>query len=255
MHCKPSEYSQTEEWHIFCYYTNNRMQTSTNQSQFNRIMVHLFNSLKVVKGQSLAEFAVVTAMMATFITTALPKFSDLMESGKARKSIEELDKLLVQAKTFYEKTAALEGRGRLPGQDKFDMRVGSYTDTTALFNDLQQFTIYTNDSIGGKWISVFGTENVHALMPEGSHFKDDTLASETNNAGEVVCSNCPPGREKGADEWHDLFAEEVLVSAFQDGHYIYVVIPGSGSGEDVKAPRICVADGESPKYLHKIMDL
>ena len=58
-------------------------------------MVHLFKSLKAVKGQSLAEFAVVTAMMATFITTALPKFSDLMEVGKGQKSIEELDKLLV----------------------------------------------------------------------------------------------------------------------------------------------------------------
>ena len=217
-------------------------------------MVHLFKSLKAVKGQSLAEFAVVTAMMATFITTALPKFSDLMEIGKAQKSIEELDKLLVQAKTFYEKTAALEGRGRLPGQDKFDMGVGGYTDTTTLFNDLEQFTTYT-DAIGANWISVFGTENVHALKPAGSHFLDDTVTPEINGAGEVTCSNCPPAREKGADEWYDLFADEVLVSNYQDGHYIYVVIPGSGTGEDVKAPRICVADAESPKYLHKIMDL
>ena len=217
-------------------------------------MVHLFKSLKAVKGQSLAEFAVVTAMMATFISTALPKFSDLMETGKAQKSIQELDKLLVQAKTFYEKTAALEGRGRLPGQDKFDMGVGEYTDTTALFNDLEQFKTYTNE-IGEKWISVFGTENVHALAPPGSHFLDDTVSSEINGAGEVICSNCPPGREKGADEWYDLFADEVLVSNYQDGHYIYIVIPGGGTGEDVKAPRICVADVESPKYLHKIMDL
>ena len=217
-------------------------------------MDHLFKSLKVVKGQSLAEFAVVTAMMATFISTALPKFSDLMETGKAQKSIQELDKLLVQAKTFYETTAALEGRGRLPGQDKFDMGVGEYTDTTALFNDLEQFKTYTNE-IGDKWISVFGTENVHALAPPGSHFKDDTVSSEINGAGEVTCSNCPPAREKGADEWYDLFADEVLVSNYQDGHYIYVVIPGSGTGDDVKAPRICVADAESPKYLHKIMDL
>ena len=218
------------------------------------MMVHLSKSLKAVKGQSLAEFAVVTAMMATFITTALPKFSDLMETGKAQKSIQELDKLLVQAKTFYETTAQLEGRGRLPGQDKFDMGVGGYTDTTALFNDLEQFTTYTNE-IGAKWISVFGTENVYALKPPGSHFKDDTVSSEINGIGEVICSNCPPARQKGADEWYDLFADEVLVSQYQDGHYIYVVIPGSGTGEDVKAPRICVADAESPKYLHKIMDL
>ena len=218
------------------------------------MMVHLFKLIKVVKGQSLAEFAVVTAMMATFITTALPKFSDLMESGKATKSIQELDKLLVQAKNFYETTAALEGRGRLPGQDKFDMRVGEYTDTTALFNDLEQFTKYT-DETGGKWISVFGTENVNALAPAGSHFKDDTVSAEINGQGEVICSNCPVAREKGADEWYDLFADEVIASQFQDGHYIYVVIPGSGTGDDVKAPRICVADAESPKYLHKIMDL
>ena len=37
--------------------------------------------------------------------------------------------------------------------------------------------------------------------------------------------------------------------------YIYIVIPGSGSGADVVAPRICVADGESPKDFYKIMDL
>lgn len=231
------------------------MRTFTNQSQFNRIMVHLFKSLKAVKGQSLAEFAVVTAMMATFISTALPIFSDLMETGKGHKSIQELDKLLLQAKNFYETTAALEGRGRLPGQDKFDMVVGGYTDTTALFNDLEQFTKYTNEIIGAKWISVFGTENVHALAPAGTHFKDDTVSSEINGAGEVICGHCPPGREKGADEWYDLFSDEVLVSKYQDGHYIYVVIPGSGTGEDVKAPRICVADAESPKYLHKILDL
>ena len=109
------------------------MRSFTNQSQFNRIMVHLFKSLKAVKGQSLAEFAVVTAMMATFITTALPKFSDLMETGKAQKSIQELDKLLIQAKSFYETTAALEGRGRLPGQDKFDMKSSAAASLQALF--------------------------------------------------------------------------------------------------------------------------
>ncbi|RPH03538.1 MAG: hypothetical protein CBC06_008225, partial [bacterium TMED46] len=84
-------------------------------------------SLASIKGNSLAEFAVITAMMATFVMTALPKFSDVMESGKANKSIDELDKILLQAKNFYEETSALEGRGRLPGQDKFDMPVGDYT--------------------------------------------------------------------------------------------------------------------------------
>ena len=60
------------------------------------------------KGNSIAEFAVITAMMATLVMTAAPKFSDIMETGKARKSIEELDKILLQAKNFYETTAAIE---------------------------------------------------------------------------------------------------------------------------------------------------
>ena len=93
---------------------------------------NIYNTLKKKlinrSGQSLAEFAVITAMMATFVTTAIPKYSEVMEFGKANKSIDELDKILLQAKNFYETTAALEGRGRLPGQDKFDMEVGGYSD-------------------------------------------------------------------------------------------------------------------------------
>ena len=47
----------------------------------------------------------------------------------------------------------------------------------------------------------------------------------------------------------------MLESPFQDGHYIYVVIPGSGSGESFVAPRIIIADAENPMDLHKILDL
>tara|TARA_B100000676_G_C18016679_1_gene810084 strand:- start:278 stop:958 length:681 start_codon:yes stop_codon:yes gene_type:complete len=205
-------------------------------------------------GQSLAEFAVITAMMATFIATAIPKFSEIMESGKGQKSIDEIDKILLQAKNFYESTAALEGRGRLPGQDKYDMPVGSYSDTTQLFLDLENFASYSN-TLGEKWISVFGTDNPKALMSDESNFQDDTLTENYTSEGEILCGNCPEGRMKGADEWLDLFNREVIVSPFQDGHYIYIVIPGGDTGNDTYAPKICVADAESPKFLYKIMDL
>ena len=148
----------------------------------------------------------------------------------------------------------MEGRGRLPGQDKFDMQVGGYTDTTQLFKDLETFSEYT-DTLGKKWVSVFGTDNPLAIMPDGATVVDDTISADVNAAGEVICSNCPVAREKGADEWMELFSKEPLVSPFQDGHYVYIVIPGSSSGTDVKAPRICVADIESPITFHKIMDL
>ena len=219
------------------------------------IFQNLLSQFKSSRGQSLAEFAVITAMMATFIATAIPKFSDVMESGKAGKSIDEIDKILLQAKNFYETTAALEGRGRLPGQDKFDMVVGGYTDSTDLLDDLLLFDTYSDTALGKKWVSVFGTDNPKALMPSGSNFTDDTLSAQLNRAGEVICRNCPLGRMKGSDEWLELFNREELVSPFQDGHYIYIVIPGYGSGKDVVAPRICVADGESPKHLHKILEV
>ena len=112
------------------------------------ILRYLLNPFKSSRGQSLAEFAVITAMMATFIATAIPKFSDVMESGKAGKSIDEIDKILLQAKNFYETTAALEGRGRLPGQDKFDMVVGGYTDSTDLLDDLLLFDSYSDTVLG-----------------------------------------------------------------------------------------------------------
>jgi|TARA_B100000287_G_scaffold242001_1_gene227447 hypothetical protein len=211
--------------------------------------------LNTNNGQSLAEFAVITAMMATFIVTAVPKYSDIMEMGKGNKSVEELDKLLIQAKNFYETTASLEGRGRLPGQDKYNMQVGGYSDVISLFNDLDNFTSFTNETIGSKWVSVFGKSNPKAEMPNGSFFYDDTVSAVTNLKGEVICHNCPEGRKKGSEEWYDLFNREELISPYQDGHYIYVVIPGNGSGYNAKSPKICVADAENPKTLHKFIDL
>lgn len=203
-------------------------------------------------GQSLAEFAVITAMMATFITTAMPKFSDMMESGKANKSIDELDKLLLQAKNFYETTAATEGRGRLPGQDKFDKAVGGYSSVIDVINDLETFSSFTNEEQGMKWVSVFGTENPKAPKPNGSFFYDDQVIPDVNEVGDITCGNCPEGRESGSEEWIYLFSGEVLISPFQDGHYIYLVIP---SDEPDGAPTLFVADGESPKNLNKILDL
>ena len=45
------------------------------------------------RGNSLMEFAVVTAMMAILAATAGPKLSMLSEGAKASKSMSELDKI------------------------------------------------------------------------------------------------------------------------------------------------------------------
>ena len=77
-----------------------------------------------MKGNSLAEFATTTALMATLAATTAPKLSEMSEGTKGEKSRNEIDKLIKQAGNFYQDTADSEGRGRLPGQEKFNLSVG-----------------------------------------------------------------------------------------------------------------------------------
>ena len=197
-------------------------------------------------GQSLAEFAVITAMMATFIATAGAKLSDLMEGGKVRKAEEELDKILIQAQNFYQEMSTKEGRGRFPGQDKYDLAVGGYTSELELIKDLQLFETF-DDEIGGNWCSVFGINHAKAPKPDGSFFENDTVVAEE------VCSACADTRFPGHEDWLFKFGGEAMSSPFQDGHFIYVVIPGSGSGEDAEPPILYIADAENPKFLNKML--
>ena len=44
----------------------------------------------------------------------------------------------------------------------------------------------------------------------------------------------------GHIEWLNLFGGEVINSPFQDGHYIYRVVPGYGSGESAVPPILYV---------------
>ena len=46
--------------------------------------------IKSISGNSLAEFAVTTAMMATLATTAAPRFSGIGEGAKEKKTLSEL---------------------------------------------------------------------------------------------------------------------------------------------------------------------
>ncbi len=64
-------------------------------------MKTLIRHFKKVNGQSLAEFAVTTAMMATLATTAAPKFSGVGEGAKEKKTLADIDKILKSANNFY----------------------------------------------------------------------------------------------------------------------------------------------------------
>ena len=143
----------------------------------------IIRNVKSINGNSLAEFATTTALMATLAATAAPKLSEMSEGTKAEKSMNEIDKILTQARNFYQTTADTEGRGRFPGQDKYNMAVGGYTTELDLMNDLENFFTFDNQ-VGENWCSIFGIAHEEAPMPSGALFVNDTVAAE------IKCDAC-----------------------------------------------------------------
>ena len=72
---------------------------------------------------------------------------------------------------------------------------------------------------------------------------DDAYAG----AGVSDCDAC-------SDEWLPLFGDEVLESKFQDGHYVYSVVAGGGSGDDVFPPVLYVADVENAVDFNSVLE-
>ena len=200
--------------------------------------------LKGRSGQSLAEFAVTTAMMATLATTAAPKFSGVGEGAKEKKTLADIDKIVKSANNFYNAKVTSEGRGRFPGQVKYNESVpdagAGYADESALETSLAQFTGYTSEE-ASKWASVFGTDNVDTPAPSGHQIN---TSEDDNNDGSFDVS-------AGAEEYLNEFGGNAIKSPFQDGHYIYTVIAGGGSGSSSYSPILYVADLESPSNFKK----
>ena len=219
----------------------------------------IIRNVKSINGNSLAEFATTTALMATLAATAAPKLSEMSEGAKAEKSMNEIDKILTQARNFYQTTADEEGRGRFPGQDKFDVKVGDYgadrnpdagaayaaavAAQDALLTALGNWTDW-DDSEGAKWRSVFGVSNSAAPQAEDGLVQDDTIDA---------CNTCP-ATAVGHDEWLDLFAGNTLASQYQDGHFAYAVIPGGGSGIEAFPPVMYVVDTESARDFNNVIE-
>ena len=242
----------------------------------------IIKNVKSIKGNSLAEFATTTALMATLAATAAPKLSEMSEGTKGEKSRNELDKLVKQAGQFYQDKADTEGRGRFPGQERFSTGLGSPdgTDydnnaaststeiaaaivksgnhTTAIHTDLgltatsegwKQF----NDDHTATWVSVFGKEasgdQANPDNPCPNNVKkviDDPTIDGENNAGVAVGD--------GPAEWKALLGGETLGSKFQDGHYVYSVVAGGGSGEAVYPPVLYVADIENVVNFNNLLE-
>jgi hypothetical protein len=211
-----------------------------------QILKTIIRNVKSINGNSLAEFATTTALMATLAATAAPKLSEMAEGSKESKSMNEMDKILTQAQAFYNDTAEAEGRGRFPGQDKYNVAVGGHANSTAVYADLITeasagvFTAGTftswNATDGSDWRSVFGVSNADAPQAVGGQAINDAYASG--------CATCP-GTLAGHTEWLALFGGNTLASPYQDGHFIYAVVAGGGSGTTTFPPVLFVADAEN----------
>ena len=231
-----------------------------------QLINNVLKGIKSVKGNSLAEFATTTALMATLAATAAPKLSEMSEGAKGEKSRNEIDKIIKQAGQFYQDTADLEGRGRFPNQAKFNVSIGGASatgysnggdgtsayslgdDTTAsnahtdlILKDLGIHSTQTELTAG--WDRFDETHNNHWQMVFGDARDDVSGVSDAANYRD----------SQGENEWNSLFGDEVLESKFQDGDYVYTVVAGGGTGNDVYPPTIYVADVESVVDFNNVL--
>ena len=206
--------------------------------------------IKNISGNSLAEFAVTTAMMATLATTAAPRFSGIGEGAKEKKSLAEIDKIVIASSNFFNSKVTTEGRGRFPGQEKYNVQVGGYASEIQLLSVIgadadTPFDGYDNAE-GANWRSIFGIDVDGAPKADLSNVIDDD------------------GSTEGDVEFMAEFANNAIKSPYQDGHYIYIVLPGGvdyvdpdGDGTYVAvscnecSPILYVADNEDPSKLFK----
>ena len=213
------------------------------------MFINLIRKMKSNKGNSLAEFDVTTAMMATLATTAAPKFGQVGAGAKEKKSMNNIDKILTVANNFYNQTLSEEGKGRFPGQEKYDVAVGginlaegAQTDETLeayIETILDEKVSYTDDL--SEFVYVFST-----AVDDDDALQGDWMSLETS----VTYDG---NSEVGALDFKKDFGNNGMSSPFQDGSYAYLVIPGSGSGTSAQAPVVVVIDTENPSKLHKTL--
>ena len=208
----------------------------------------IIRNFKSIKGNSLAEFATTTALMATLAATAAPKLSEMSEGTKAEKSRNEIDKIVKQAGQFYQDTADSEGRGRFPNQTKFNVAVGG--------GDYNNHGGSTDDLAAAKAASANHTADIMDDLGLGDTDGWQNYDDQHTNDWVSVFGGDVDGNtiREEAGEWAGLFGDEELGSTFQDGHYAYTVVAGGGTGSDVYPPVIYVVDVENATDFNNVLE-
>ena len=212
---------------------------------------NLMKKIKSNKGNSLAEFAVVTAMMGTLATTAAPKFGGVGDAAKSRSTIASIDKIATAANNYYNAKVSEEGRGRFPGQTKYDEKVGGFDLPAETLTDAA-VEIYLETILNTqKTYEADLTDYVYVFSPAVDD--EDALAGDWMSFVGTTHQVDVGFDVDGATDFKDNFGNNGISSPFQDGAYIYLVIAGSGSGSTAKAPALIIADAENPSELHKVL--
>jgi len=188
-------------------------------------------------------------MMATLATTAAPKFGQVGAGAKEKKTMANIDKILTVANNYYNQQLSEEGKGRFPGQEKYDVPVGGIDLADGASTD-ETLEAYVETILDAKesYTSELG-EFVYVFSPSS----DDEDAIQNDWMSLETSVGYDGNSEVGALDFKKDFGNNGLTSPFQDGSYAYLVIPGSGSGTSAQAPVIVVIDTENPSKLHKTL--
>ena len=213
------------------------------------MFINLMRKIKSNKGNSLAEFAVTTAMMATLATTAAPKFGAVGAGAKEKKTMANIDKILTVANNYYNHTLSEEGKGRFPGQEKYDVAVGGVDLAEGASTD-ETLEAYIETILDAK---VSYTDDLSEFVYVFSPAVDDDDALQGDWMSLETSVSFDAGEEVGALDFKNDFGNSGIQSPFQDGSYAYLIIPGSGSGTAAQAPVVVVIDTENPSKLHKTL--
>ena len=161
-----------------------------------------------------------------------------------------IDKIVQAANNYYNQKLDEEGRGRFPGQIKYDEPVGSapaidLTQDSTVALGLETFvrtTLAGLDDFEDSGLDQF----VYVFSPSVND--EDAVDNGWMSPETEVDYN-----EDGALDFKALFGNNGMSSPFQDGAYIYLVLPGFGSGTSAQSPALVVADAENPTQLHKTL--
>ena len=158
----------------------------------------------------------------------------MSENQKELETLARLKAMKILLGHFYCDKVDSEGRGRLPGQSKFNVPVpGGGGVEESILNDLGQ-------GVTDGWTQI-------AEQPGASWVR---LCSSEDLSTDAQSVHPPPaqltnGPELGGDSEIFGFLQALAHSPFQDGCVVYTVVAGGGSGLDHFPPVAYLADIEN----------